>query len=314
MASNIFYKVWTWGEPTGQGANLQYNVGVRTKAKRSDNNEYEIANEMLCLRLAEALKLPVPSGGVLEYEGHRYFASLDYSLAGENLPPIDHWREELEEGEAALKDRLMKANGGNYNIVSGGTVDSTGQDSADVVCRFLFGMLVGGESGDDADDDDEPQPQKQFVNEMRAEFRRRGILSGEQGAGVRYPMGVGIPVQGERSAYNPKFVQYNHDIWVTEPINFATQSKRTARDHAGYIARMFDDIRKKHRDRAKTIGVVRGTDADFNDDFVKEVLPLLEESTEGRVVKWNHDSEREAYLEERERVARLSDGDARPWQ
>jgi hypothetical protein len=41
---------------------------------------------MLCLRLAHALKIPVPSGGVIEKDGELYFASLVFFLAEETLP------------------------------------------------------------------------------------------------------------------------------------------------------------------------------------------------------------------------------------
>jgi hypothetical protein len=83
---NIQYKIWGWGPETYEGRNIQFNVGVSTKAKRSEDNSYEIANEMLCLRLAHALKLPVPSGGVIKKDDQLYFASLVFSLAEETLP------------------------------------------------------------------------------------------------------------------------------------------------------------------------------------------------------------------------------------
>jgi hypothetical protein len=41
--NTIRYKIWQWGEATGQGSNRQYNVGVATKAKRSEVNPHAIA-------------------------------------------------------------------------------------------------------------------------------------------------------------------------------------------------------------------------------------------------------------------------------
>ena len=85
--SNIQYKIWQWLGPTNEGSNEQYNVAVCTKAKRSERNQYEIANEMLCLRLAQVLHLPVPAGGLLTKDGKQYFSSLEYALAPQRLPP-----------------------------------------------------------------------------------------------------------------------------------------------------------------------------------------------------------------------------------
>jgi hypothetical protein len=88
--NNIQYQVWQWGERTWEGTNEQYNVGVWTKAKRSISNQFELANELMCMRLAHALKLPVPVGGIVkrESDGLVYFASLDCSAAAESLPPV----------------------------------------------------------------------------------------------------------------------------------------------------------------------------------------------------------------------------------
>jgi hypothetical protein len=38
------------------------------------------------MRLAHALKLPVPVAGVVDFESKQWFASLEYSIAEETLP------------------------------------------------------------------------------------------------------------------------------------------------------------------------------------------------------------------------------------
>ena len=55
------YKIWQWLPQTGDGSNVQFNVAVLTKAKRSNVNPYEVANELLCLRLGLAMRLPFRS-------------------------------------------------------------------------------------------------------------------------------------------------------------------------------------------------------------------------------------------------------------
>jgi hypothetical protein len=81
------YKIWQWLPPTGDGSNVQFNVAVLTKAKRSNTNPYEVANELLCLRLGLAMGLPIPLGMILERDHEVYYASLHVAVAGEKLPP-----------------------------------------------------------------------------------------------------------------------------------------------------------------------------------------------------------------------------------
>jgi hypothetical protein len=85
------YKIWAWGKPTKDaGRNEQHFVGLHARAKRSRINPYEISNELMCMRLAHAIKLPVPAGVVIEKQGVPYFASLEDSLAPETIPaPTD---------------------------------------------------------------------------------------------------------------------------------------------------------------------------------------------------------------------------------
>ena len=63
--NTIRYKIWQWGELTNQGSNVQYNVGIATKAKRSNVNPFALSNELICLRLGLALSLPVPLGVII---------------------------------------------------------------------------------------------------------------------------------------------------------------------------------------------------------------------------------------------------------
>ncbi len=85
--NTIRYKIWQWGELTNQGSNVQYNVGIATKAKRSNVNPFAISNELICLRLGLAMSLPVPLGVILDKDGQQYYASLHVAVAPEGLPP-----------------------------------------------------------------------------------------------------------------------------------------------------------------------------------------------------------------------------------
>lgn len=83
------YKIWQTGGPVGEGATQSIYVGTHGIAKTfTDRNPYIVANELICSRLAQAILLPVPPGFVIDREGVPYFASMNFNLAGEDLPPV----------------------------------------------------------------------------------------------------------------------------------------------------------------------------------------------------------------------------------
>ena len=100
--NHIRYTIWKFYEPTGEGSNQQWNVGLAAKAKHSPVNRFEVANEVLCLRLAMALNLPVPVGVPVEDNGKLWYASLHASAAKESLPPATS-----KDIEAILADQRL---------------------------------------------------------------------------------------------------------------------------------------------------------------------------------------------------------------
>ncbi len=62
-------------------------AGVAKKATATD--PLIVANEVVCNALARALLLPCPPGATFEKESDKYFFSLDFGLAGQDLPPAD---------------------------------------------------------------------------------------------------------------------------------------------------------------------------------------------------------------------------------
>jgi len=66
-----------------------WDVGVHALAKRSNSNRFEIANEMIAMRLANFVNLPVPAGVALEESGTTYFCSMLFAGSGQKLPPAD---------------------------------------------------------------------------------------------------------------------------------------------------------------------------------------------------------------------------------
>lgn len=84
------YKIWTFGPPVGIGAMQSLHVGVAGVAKAADPGvPYAVSNELICGYLARAILLPVPPGFLITKAGVPYHVSLNFNLAGQDLPPAD---------------------------------------------------------------------------------------------------------------------------------------------------------------------------------------------------------------------------------
>jgi hypothetical protein len=85
------FKIWGWGGPVGTGAMASVNVAVHGIAKRGNEDlPYTVPSELICANLARAIRLPVPPSLVVEdANGVPFHVSMNFALAGENLPPAD---------------------------------------------------------------------------------------------------------------------------------------------------------------------------------------------------------------------------------
>ncbi len=85
------YKVFQWGNPVGRGVMGSRYVAVSGVAKAAtDAMPMAVVNELICADLARAVKLPVPPSFLVHNgDGTPYHVSLNFYLAGEDLPPAD---------------------------------------------------------------------------------------------------------------------------------------------------------------------------------------------------------------------------------
>lgn len=84
------YKIWTIGSPVGAGAMQSIHVGVAGVAKAAMTGmPYAVSNELICGYLARAILLPVPPGFLINKGGVPHHVSLNFNLAGQDLPPAD---------------------------------------------------------------------------------------------------------------------------------------------------------------------------------------------------------------------------------
>jgi hypothetical protein len=86
------YRIWGWGAPVNTGTSGAMRIGVSGIAKpASPEHPMELVNEIICGDLGRALRLPIPPGIIVTKESDhvRHHVSLDFSQAGEALPPAD---------------------------------------------------------------------------------------------------------------------------------------------------------------------------------------------------------------------------------
>ena len=119
---------------------------------------------------------------------------------------------------------------------------------------------------------------------------------------VAHPIRKGTLVRGRSSViHHPAFVQENGELSVIEPVDFTGRHKRRARDHAGWCAYMFRDI-KEDRARTEAIAIVRHTEEDAQNEDVAPALTILRrEST--ATFNWLDPDQRVAFARERKRIA-----------
>ena len=87
------YRIVALGEQLGIGVADSRYVSIQAVAKTNGPlAPYCIPNELICGEIGRFLGLPIPPGGVVRGQGKAeplFFASLDFNLTGNILPPID---------------------------------------------------------------------------------------------------------------------------------------------------------------------------------------------------------------------------------
>lgn len=84
------YKIWAVGAPVGKGAANSFHVGIAGIAKgNSAGMPYIVANERICGTLAKYLLLPIPPCFLIDHDNRPHFVSLNFNLAGQDLPPAE---------------------------------------------------------------------------------------------------------------------------------------------------------------------------------------------------------------------------------
>jgi hypothetical protein len=222
---------------------------------------------------------------------------------------VEYWRSAIADGQGL--DQLIQSNGSHYQLLDGGSVSDTGSDSADNIASYLYSLLIsdGGfaEATSTSDAAAAARARQSFTQELESEFVARRVLATEEMIldYVRYPVRPNVQLRGEKvPEHTASFAQRNGRLYVMECIDFEKQRGNSLKDHTGWIAFMFDDIKSWKPIgglATETISIVRSIDRD-EAATSKYAFELLKAGSD-RIIDWDDADQREAFLKEREAVA-----------
>ncbi len=87
---NAIYRIESLGRQLGIGVAGARYVQLSAVAKDNTHAPYCIPNELICGELGRFLRLPVPPVGIVsQTTGTPLFASLNFNLTGNSLPPVN---------------------------------------------------------------------------------------------------------------------------------------------------------------------------------------------------------------------------------
>lgn len=220
---------------------------------------------------------------------------------------VGYWRKVLaSEDEDALQE-LVETSGAHFRVVPGGEVTDVGEDPVGSVADYLYSVLVspGGfaEAIRAAAEEEGAEESGQLEEEISDELVGRNILEGAAEVAVPHPVLRRPVIRGEKASdHRPAYVQrLNGRLDVMEAIDLTGYFRSRIKHHAGWMAYMFEDIRRR-REGTQTIAILRWSDEAAEDEERRYARSLAEvEAT--HVVDWTDRLARMAFLEERQRVA-----------
>jgi hypothetical protein len=222
-----------------------------------------------------------------------------FKYADVYLQWIDFWREQVGVGNV---EEIVMAATPNYYVVPAGEVSDTGGDAAEVICNFLFSLLVSDASVMEAFEGiTESDAERELSQDVSATFTEWEILADAPTLQLRHPIRKKQHVRGGHALHQPSFSQRNGKLYLYEAIDFNAKKPKLLRERAGFMAYMFTDIRQALGDRMDAYSIIRPpieTDAGEAVEFANSVL-----RSESQVINWADINERTTFLQERRRIA-----------
>lgn len=215
---------------------------------------------------------------------------------------VGFWRRELlQDGP----NRLVETKGSHYRVIEGGVIDGTEGSSTQDVLNYLYSILVSEGGLTEALGKSDAAIETavfSFVDEVASKFRENQILFDISNLIIPHPIRRSVEVRGRINAVHvPAFVQENGRLSVMETIDFTTKYKQRSRDHAGWSAYMFSDV-KAANVNTETIAIVKVTEDDRHHNDVANGLAMLQ--AEAEIIPWLESGIRASFMQDRLEFAR----------
>lgn len=211
----------------------------------------------------------------------------------------DFWRDRIKARDI---DSIIKGTTANFYVEAGGEVTDTGSDNSGEICHFLYTLLVGSgaiEAFDWKDADDSDVDLAEDITIALKEIDVLASSSGELLNRGRYPVVKNREVPGAHVVHTPSFSQLNGHLYVYEHINLNSTHINKAKERAGWMAYMFEDIKAVNAS-ARTYSLVR-PEKEGGVEQIEYAKTILR--GDSILVNWSDDNERGQFLQERKQIA-----------
>ncbi|MFL5241024.1 MAG: hypothetical protein ACJ8FY_02865 [Gemmataceae bacterium] len=244
------------------------------------------------------------------FAGETAIGNLDRrKLKGMSFPDVyaqwvEHWRRVIGGPDRNWKESLLESHG-HYRVLDAGEVTDTGIDKPEAIADYLYSLLVseGGLTEALGLGEEVEAAIAQLKDEITEQLRVANVF-GDSSIFAQHPVRRDVAIQGTVSQpHKPAFVQENGSLHVMETVDFTTRTKERAKDHAGWAAYMFDDIRKSLRNlRLHAISIVRSRPEDEDNENVSYAMSMLKSESD-EVVNWLDKGDRSRFIQERIKVS-----------
>ncbi|MCK1366407.1 hypothetical protein [Bradyrhizobium sp. 62] len=210
----------------------------------------------------------------------------------------DFWRDRIKSRDLT---GIIKGKTANFYVDAGGDVTDTGSDNSGEVCHFLYTLLVGAGAMEAFDWKDTEDSEVDLAEDITVALKEFDVLatSADLLEVGRHPVVRNRDILGSHVTHTPSFSQQNGRLYVFEHINLSSMHINKAKERAGWMAYMFEDIRSAHKE-AQAYSLVRPEKEDGVEqiEYAKTML-----RGESKVINWSDENERQGFLQERKQVA-----------
>lgn len=215
---------------------------------------------------------------------------------------ITYWRDCVTR---ASLDELLQSSSGHYQIIRGGEVSDTGEDEPSKIATYLYSLLVSEGGFAEALSPIEPAStvdSSSLEDDVCRSLIAMNLLANGQGTDLLHPIQKRIEIQGASLVHRPAFSQKNGRLHVMEIADLTVSRKKSAVDHSGFAAYMFNDI-KQLDSSTECYSLVRVKEEDLELPEVNYAYNILKNESE--VINWLDEDRRRDFVSELQRIGTM---------